>query len=146
VRLSLEPSTDPADYQFVHRVRTRFAETDAMGVIHHASYLPYLEQARVELLRHAGHPYDEVRAEGVDLVVLEVYVRYRRPLRFDELVDIWVTVGGLTATTFQVGYLLQVEGETRATAVSVHGAVSSEGRPVRMVPWLAGLVDGMESG
>jgi acyl-CoA thioester hydrolase len=117
-----------------------------MGVIHHASYLPYLEQARVELLRHAGHPYDEVRAEGVDLVVLEVYVRYRRPLRFDELVDIWVTVGALTATTFQVGYLLQVEGETRATAVSVHGAVAAEGRPVRMLPWLAGLVDGLESG
>jgi acyl-CoA thioester hydrolase len=146
VRLSLQPSTDPADYHFVHQIRTRFAETDAMGVIHHASYLPYLEQARVELLRHAGHPYDEVRAEGVDLVVLEVYVRYRRPLRFDELVDIWVTVGALTATTFQVGYLLQVEGETRATAVSVHGAVAAEGRPVRMLPWLAGLVDGLEPG
>ena len=39
-RQSLQPSRDPADYAFVHRVRTRFAETDAMGIIHHAAYLP----------------------------------------------------------------------------------------------------------
>ena len=54
MRLSLEPSTDPGDYQFVHQVRTRFAETDAMGVIHHGAYAPYLEEARVAMLRHAG--------------------------------------------------------------------------------------------
>src|ERR1700733_9253812 len=64
-RLALEPSRDPADYAFVHRLRTRFAETDAMGVIHHASYLPYLEETRVEYLRSIGHPYDAVRA-GTD--------------------------------------------------------------------------------
>ena len=52
------------DYAFSHRLRTRFAETDAMGVVHHAAYLPYLEEARVEYLRSIGHPYDAVRAGG----------------------------------------------------------------------------------
>ena len=47
-----------------------------------------------------------------------------RPLYFDETVDIGVVVGDLTRTTFQVGYLLQVDGEIRSTAVSVHGAVT----------------------
>ena len=60
-RQSLQPSRDPADYAFAHRLRTRFAETDAMGIIHHAAYLPYLEEARVEYLRSIGHPYDTVR-------------------------------------------------------------------------------------
>ena len=60
-RQSLEPTRDPADYSFTHRLRTRFAETDAMGIIHHAAYLPYLEEARVEYLRAIGHPYDRVR-------------------------------------------------------------------------------------
>ncbi len=60
-RTSLDPSRDPADYAFTHRLRTRFAETDAMGVVHHAAYLPYLEEARVEYLRAIGHPYDAVR-------------------------------------------------------------------------------------
>ena len=59
-----------------------------MGVIHHSAYVPYLEEARAALLRHAGHPYEQVRAEGIDFPVLEVYVRYRRPLRFDEVVDV----------------------------------------------------------
>ncbi len=50
-RQSLQPSRDPADYDFTHRLRTRFAETDAMGIIHHAAYLPYLEEARVAYLQ-----------------------------------------------------------------------------------------------
>jgi acyl-CoA thioester hydrolase len=139
VRLSLDPSLDPSDYRFVHRIRPRFAETDAMGIIHHSAYLPYLEEARVELLRAAGHPYDELRRHGIDLAVLELYVRYRMPLRFDDEVDIHLAVGKLTRTTFQIGYLLQVAGEARSTAVTVHGAVDGGGRAARMPPWLAEL-------
>ena len=61
-----------------------------MGVVHHAAYLPYLEEARVEYLRAIGHPYLEVRAEGVDFAVLEVAVQYLAPLRFDDVVDVHV--------------------------------------------------------
>ena len=142
MRLSLNPSTDPGDYSFVHRIRTRFAETDAMGIIHHGAYVPYLEEARVELLRHVGHAYDEVRKAGINFAVLELFVRYRRPLYFDDAVDIHVTAANLTRTTFQVGYLLQVEGQTRATAVTVHGAVDHQGRPARMPSWLTGVMGG----
>ena len=84
MRQSLEPSRHPGDYPFAHRIRTRFAETDAMGIVHHAAYLPYLEEARVAYLRQLGHPYDEVRREGFNFAVLEVVVQYRRPLEFDE--------------------------------------------------------------
>ncbi len=140
MRLALIPSTDPADYNFVHPVRTRFAETDAMGIIHHAAYLPYLEEARAALLRHVGHPYDEVRREGVDFSVLEAYVQYRRALRFDDVVDVHVTLGNLTRATFQLGYLLTVGGETRATAVTVHAAVDAQGRGQRMPRWLESLI------
>ncbi len=139
MRLSLVPSTDPSDYGFVHRIRTRFAETDAMGVIHHAAYAPYLEEARAELLRQKGHPYDEARTAGIDLAVLELFVQYRHPLRFDELVDVNVRVGHLTRTTFEVAYLLQVAEETRCTAVTVHGAIDSSGSASRLPPWLAEL-------
>jgi acyl-CoA thioester hydrolase len=135
VRSVLTPSTDPSAYRFTHRLRTRFAETDAMGIIHHAAYLPYLEEARVAFLRHLGRPYDELRAGGVDLVVVEVAVRYRRPLHFDDLVDVHLGVGSVTGTTFQIGYLLTVDGEVRATAVSVHGAVDPDGRPRRLPVW-----------
>jgi acyl-CoA thioester hydrolase len=118
-----------------------------MGVVHHASYLPYLEVARVEYLRSIGHPYDGVRAgddgdargvvAGREFPVLEVSVQYRRPLRFDDEVDVALRVGAVTRTTFQIAYLLSVGGEARATAVTVHGCVDRRGHPARLPEWVA---------
>jgi acyl-CoA thioester hydrolase len=139
LRQSLQPSRDPADYPFVHRLRTRFAETDAMGVVHHAAYLPYLEEARVEFLRSIGHPYDAVREAGGDgreFPVLEVWVQYRSALAFDDEVDISLIIGAVTRTTFQIAYLLSVAGQPRATAVTVHGCVDRSGRPMRLPQWV----------
>ncbi len=140
MRASLEPSRDPADYGFAHTIRARFAETDAMGIVHHAAYLPYLEEARVALLRELGRPYTVLRAEGIDFTVLEVAIRYRRPVRFDDEVVVHVAVGAVTRTTFQIAYLLTVDDAPAATAVTVHGCVNPEGRPVRMPAWIAAEV------
>jgi len=134
--MSIEPPTDASAYDFSHRIRVRFAETDAMGIVHHSRYLPYLEEARVEYLRHIGHPYNEIRAEGVDMAVLEAGVQYRQPLRFDDVVDVHVAMGPVTRATFQMVYLLTVEGAIHSTGITVHGAVTSEGRPTRLPAWL----------
>jgi len=136
VRLSLEPSRQPADYGFVHRIRTRFSETDAMGVIHHAAYLLYMEQTRVEYLRQLGHSYADEREGGLDLAVLEASVQYRRPLHFDDEVEVHLHTGAVTRTTFQLAYLLTVNGEVRATAVTVHGCVDASGKATRLPAWV----------
>ena len=83
-----------------------------------------------------GIPTTRCSRSGIDFAVLELFVRYRRPLYFDEPVDIHVVAADLTRTTFQVGYLLEVAGQARSTAVTVHGAVDPAGRPVRMPSWL----------
>ena len=137
----MEPSLDPADYRYSHQVRVRFSETDARGIVHHSRYLPDLEEARVEYLRAIDHPYDALRAEGVDIAVLEAAVQYRRPLRFDEVVTVHLVLGAATRTTFQIAYLLTVDAEVRATAVTVHGCVTGAGRPVRLPEWLARFAD-----
>ncbi len=139
MRLITEPVLAPDDHPFTHRLRTRFAETDAMGIIHHGAYAPYLEEARIAMLRTAGHPYDDVRATGIDLTVLEMAVRYRRPLRFDDVVTVRSAVRAVGRTTFQIDYRLEVDGELRATAATVHGAVGTDGRPRRLPPWLTAL-------
>ncbi|MCB0955721.1 MAG: thioesterase family protein [Ilumatobacteraceae bacterium] len=139
MRLDLQPTTEPGDYAYTHRLRVRFAETDAMGIVHHSRYLPYLEEARVEYLRALGHPYAELRKDGVDYAVLEAYVQYRQPLRFDDEVHVHLRLGGATRATFQMAYLLTVDGQPRATAVTVHGCVNPDGRPVRMPSWLLDL-------
>jgi acyl-CoA thioester hydrolase len=111
-----------------------------MGIIHHAAYLPYLEEARVEYLRAIGHPYDSVRdadtGDAREFPVLEVSVHYRRPLRFDDEVAVSLRIGAVRGATFQIAYLLAVGGEARATAVTVHGCVDTGGRPVRLPDWV----------
>src|SRR5690606_19822733 len=92
VRSSADPSTDPGDYEFSHRLRVRFAETDALGIVHHSRHLPMMEEARVAYLRHLGHPYSEIRAEGIEMNVLEAWCKYRRPLVFDDVVDVHVNL------------------------------------------------------
>ncbi len=140
MRLDVDPPLDPARYPFVHRVRVRFAETDAMGIVHHAAYLPYLEEARVAWLRAIGHPYTSVQADdGVDFGVLEAFVQYRSPLRFDDVVDVHVAFGRSTRTTFQLCYLLSVDDAVRATGVTVHGAMLPNGRPTRLPAWITVL-------
>lgn len=141
MRVNADPSTHPADYPFVHQVRVRFAETDAMGIVHHSRYLPMMEEARVRYLDHVGHPYESLRADG-DMVVLEVSLRYRQPLRFDERVDIHLGLAGATRTTFQMRYLIAVAGAVRATAVTVHGCINLDGKPTRLPDWLRTLAAG----
>ncbi len=141
VRLDADPSLDPSAYAFSHRIRVRFAETDAMGIVHHSNYLLYLEEARVEYLRTLGKPYTELRKEGVDHAVLECFVQYRSPLHFDDLVDVHLVVSAVTRATFQLEYLLTVEDQVRATAATAHGSVNSAGRPVRLPAWLAAFRD-----
>jgi acyl-CoA thioester hydrolase len=138
MRASVTPSTDPTDYAYTHRLRVRFAETDAMGIVHHSRYLPYLEEARVEYLRSIGHPYHEIHEAGIDMAVLEVFVQYRLPLRFDDVVDVHLRMAQATRTTFQMAYLLCVNETAHATAVTVHGAVTNN-RPTRLPAWLGEL-------
>jgi len=137
MRVAAEPSLRREDYPFTHPIRVRFAETDAMGIVHHSRYLPYLEEARVAYLRSIGHPYTELRESGLDSAVLEAYVRYRRPLRFDDLVDVHLLLASASRTTFQIAYLLTLDDEIAATAVTVHGTVTTAGRPTRLPAWLA---------
>ena len=139
VRITAEPSTNPADFEFTHPVRVRFAETDAMGIVHHSRYLPLLEEARVAYLRHIGHPYQEVREAGLEMTVIEVWLQYRQPLRFDDVVDIHVTVQAVERAWFQMGYLLTCDGAARASAVTAHGCITTEGRPTRLPGWMLAL-------
>ena len=140
MRMRFDAPADPGVYPFCHRLRVRFCETDAMGVVHHASYLAYLEETRVEYLRALGQPYDRLRAGGVEFPVVEAALQYRRPLRFDDVVDVNVMVASAGGATFQMNYLVACDGQTSANGVTVHGVVDGQGRPTRVPGWLRELV------
>jgi acyl-CoA thioester hydrolase len=140
MRAQLDISTDPADYPFHHPIRVRFAETDAMAVMHHGAYVTFLEEARVEYLRSLGRPYGDLRAEGLDLTVLEVVVQYRRSARFDDLVDVHARVSVARGATLQIDYLLTIGDEVCALGCTVHGVVDHQGRATRAPGWLRELL------
>lgn len=125
---------------FTHLLRARFAETDAMGVIHHGAYLSYLEAARVELLRSLGHPYDQIRASGTDFAVVDLQVHYERPIVFDDEVAVEVWLRTSSRASFEIAYELRVAGRRCATALTRHAAVARDGRPRRLPAWIATLL------
>ncbi len=144
MRLSADPSTSPDDYEFTHRIRVRFVETDAMGIVHHSNHLAYFEETRVAYLRAIGHPFTEWRDAGIESPVLEAFVQYRQPLEFDDEITVHLGLADVTRATFQMAYLITVDDELgiarpRATGVTVHGCVTTAGRPTRLPAWLAAL-------
>lgn len=117
----------------------RFVETDAMGIVHHSNYLAYFEEARVAFLAHIGHPFTEWRDAGMESPVLESFVQYRRPCRFDDVMDVHVSLAAATRASFQMSYLVTVDDDVRSTGVTVHGCTRLDGRPTRLPSWLAEL-------
>jgi acyl-CoA thioester hydrolase len=126
MRSQVELSPDAA--RSVVNVRVRFYETDLMGIVHHASYVQYLEVARVEWLRRRGVTYASWAANGLHLPVVEVSLRYRAPSRFDDELEIETTLGELRAASIRFDYrvlrasdkpepTLCVEGSTRLACV-----------------------------
>jgi acyl-CoA thioester hydrolase len=73
-------------------IRVRYSESDQMGVVHHASYLTYLEEGRTALMRDLGFPYEEVERRGLGMAVRKVDLRYRAAARYGDqvLVRTWV--------------------------------------------------------
>jgi acyl-CoA thioester hydrolase len=84
---------------FVHRLRVRYAECDAQGVLFNANYLTYIDHSVTELWRAAYGGYQRMLDQGVDVVVAEARLRFLRSARFDQEVDAEMLVTHLGTTS-----------------------------------------------
>ena len=73
---------------FDYVLRTRYAETDQMGVVYYGNYPQYLELGRVEWLRSIGFTYKAMEEEGVMMPVVSLQIQYKKPALYDELITI----------------------------------------------------------
>ncbi|MGH7270542.1 MAG: acyl-CoA thioesterase [Polyangiaceae bacterium] len=118
----------------VVRVRVRFGETDLMGIVHHASYVPYMEVARIEWLRRRGITYADWAAQGVHLPVVELSVKYRAPARFDEEIDVHTTLSEIGAASVRFDYrLVRVHDGVVCTEGSTRLACIDAGHTLRRI-------------
>lgn len=113
---------------FLLQFRVRYAETDAMGIVHHAVYPVWFEMGRTEFLRTAGLPYREMEARGVQCPVTGISLRYRRPARYDDLVTLAVRIVQYTGTRLKLAYEAQIGGEPVCSGESEHAFLCG-GRP-----------------
>jgi acyl-CoA thioester hydrolase len=84
---------------FMHRLRVRFAECDPQGIVFNAHYLAYADVALTELFRAVFGSYANVIERGVDVVVGEANVVFRAPARWDDELEMAVTIAQLGTTS-----------------------------------------------
>jgi len=89
---------------FLYKIR--YAETDQMGIVHHANYLLYLEQARIEWLEQKGINYGDLEKQGIMLPVYDIRINYKKPLRFGESVKVVVNSGEISGVRIPFNYKL----------------------------------------
>ena len=128
-------------FTFSTDVKVRFAETDAQGIAHHASFVVWLEVARVEhLARYAGG-YQSIRERGLEALTTEVNVRYHRAVYFDERLTVWVRCVDVRGARFRYEYRIVRGDELVADGHTRHATVDRETyRPIRVPDWLADAV------
>jgi acyl-CoA thioester hydrolase len=124
-------------FPFTTEVKVRFAETDAQGIAHHASFVVWLEVARVaHLARYAGG-YNALRESGIEALTTEVHVRYHQAATFDETLLIGARCVDLRGARFTYEYRIERVGELVADAFTRHATVDRETyRPTRVPAWL----------
>lgn len=112
--------------------RVRYDECDPMGLVHHSIYLQYFEIGRTELLRACGGRYRQMEEAGQYVVVIHVDCRYRRPARYDDLIEIHTRIEKVTAAKIIHNYTI-TRGEEMLVEASVTLAViDAEGRAQRV--------------
>ncbi|OWK43853.1 acyl-CoA thioesterase [Fimbriiglobus ruber] len=120
------------------QIRVRYAETDRMGLLHHANYLVYFEQARIELLRQTGGNYKELEDQGFFLVLSKVEVKYKSPAYYDDVLTIRTTVTRSSPVRIEHKYeVFRADGKLVAEGFTTLACVDRAGKLQAMPDWLS---------
>ena len=108
-------------------IQLRYSDTDQMGVIYHANYFSFFEQARTQFLRDLGFDYYKVEEDGIIFPVRDVSCTYLKPIRFKEKIYITTKVDKLTKIKITYYHeIYNIEGELKATGYTTVISVDKE--------------------
>ena len=115
-------------------VEVRYAETDAMGVVHHGSYITYLELGRTGYMKQRGHEYASFERGGHHLAVVELRVRYHRPARYGQSLRVrsWLAAMSSRSLTFDYEITDVADGACHVTGSSRHVCITQTGQVARL--------------
>jgi acyl-CoA thioester hydrolase len=123
----------------------RYAETDAMGVTHHANYIVFFEEARSHYSRERGANYADFERSGYWLTVVEVHARFIVPTRYAQRITARCWIDELKSRAVQFGYEIvdADSGQVCVTGYSKHICITHEGRVAKLPEnWFAAMREG----
>ena len=109
-------------------IRAQFYDLDPMQVVWHGNYARYLEQARCALLDGIGYNYPEMAASGYVFPIVDLQVKYVRPIRFGQTIKVTATLAEYE-NRIRIDYRIHDEagGDLLTKARTVQLAVREEG-------------------
>jgi acyl-CoA thioester hydrolase len=117
-------------------IRVRYQETDGQGHVHHANYLTYFEQGRVEMLRAAGKDYREFEEQGLFLIIAEINVRYFLPAYFDDVLRLTTTTIRAKGVRIIHKYRLMRADDLIAEGETTVACINREGKLSKLPEWM----------
>lgn len=149
--MSLADVHPGAARRFESRVRVYYEDTDAGGIVYHASWLRWMERVRTDWLRALGARHGELAGrDGLQFVVADLAIRYRRPARLDDLLRVdleLVEARRASLRLAQRAWLVGETGDDRSDAPLVDAEVRvaamrrDSGRPAPLPAWLLDLLE-----
>ncbi len=112
--------------------RVQYYETDMMGVTHHANYIHWMEEARIDFMDRMGFPYKSMEAKGILSPVKSLQVNYLKPCTFGDTVEITTGIRDFNGVVITMCYEMRVKDTLIFTGTSEHVFLDREGRFVRM--------------
>ncbi len=105
-----------------YRRTAQYYETDQMGVIHHANYVHWMEEARVAFMKEIGFGYETIEAQGIVVPVIGISVTYKRPVQFAQTFEVEVRVRRYNGKILELAYTIRnlAEGTLCTLAESKH--------------------------
>ncbi|MEZ6003475.1 MAG: acyl-CoA thioesterase [Planctomycetota bacterium] len=92
---------------YEHTLQVRYGETDQMGVVHHANYLLYFEEARTRFMASLGQPYGAIEKQGIALPVRKLDLRFRNPAHYEDVLTVCVEVARMTPASVTFAYRIE---------------------------------------
>src|SRR5436190_24140975 len=102
-----------SDFTFSHKLRVRFAETDAQKIVFNGNYLTYYDVAWTEYFRALGLDYKTLIASGVDTLLVKSTLEFKSPAEFDQMLEVFVRVSAVGNTSLTFDFEIYPEADDR---------------------------------
>jgi len=115
---------------YKHTIRTRYSETGQDGIIHHSSFVIYLEVARLEFFKQLGCDINELEKKKIFCPVVDLSLNYLKPLRSLEDIIIQISVETFSKVRFSLSYQVLKEELCVATGSVSHCFLNESFKPI----------------